>query len=129
MAEDEKLDLIRKISTDLDELKLYLRFLSVEAISTALNAIATTPERQQMWRLADGLTSNEEISKLVGVSLRGVQYFFQDTEKIGLTVFLKRGYPKRVLDVFPSSWKEGKIKRTKNKSRSNQKETEKTEVR
>jgi biotin operon repressor len=115
MVEDEKLELLKQLSSDIRELKRYLRFLSADAISTMLNKVATTPERQQIWRLADGSHSNEEIASQIGVSLRTVQYFVQEAENAGLIISEKRGYPKRVEEIIPKEWKSWKQMRGKTK--------------
>jgi hypothetical protein len=108
--ENEHIDQLRK---DLLEIKTFLKVISARAVIDMLSEVATTPERQQMWRLADGEKSNEEISKQVGVSLRAVQYFVQETEGIGLIVSERRGYPKRIEDVFPKDWKPWKPSKEK----------------
>lgn len=94
-----------EILKEIKELKRYMKILSSTAITNQLNKVATTPERQQVWRLADGSRSNDEISKNIGVSLRTVQYFVQEAENMGLVTNEKRGYPKRIEDVIPKEWK------------------------
>jgi len=111
MIEDEMVDLLKKISEDIDVIKRYSRFQAVHAISTMLKTVATTPERQQMWRLADGTLSNEQIANQVGVTLRSVQYFVQEAENAGLIIVEKRGYPKRIENIIPLEWKPWKPKK------------------
>jgi hypothetical protein len=112
---EETISLLKRIADDLNAIKVYARFQARDAIITALNKIATTPERQQMWRLFDGNVGNEQIAKQVGVSLRSVQYFAQEAESSGLVMTEKRGYPKRIEDVIPSEWKAWKPKKAKGK--------------
>lgn len=100
--ENEHVD---KILGELRELKKYLKVFSASAVMDLLNKVATTPERQQIWRLADGSHSNEDIAKQIGVTPRAVQYFVQESENMGLVISEKRGYPKRVLDIYPKEWK------------------------
>jgi hypothetical protein len=90
---------------ELREIKRYLKVLSASAVMDLLNKVASTPERQQMWRLSDGSHSNDEISKQTGVTPRAVQYFVQESESMGLIENERRGYPKRILDIFPKEWK------------------------
>jgi hypothetical protein len=113
--EDEMILLLKKIAEDIRSVKAYARFQARDAITVVLSKIATTPDRQQMWRLADGSLSNDQISKQVGVTLRSVQYFVQEAESAGLFVTEKRGYPKRVEDVFPIDWKTWKPKKSEEK--------------
>lgn len=110
MSQNEMISLLEKISEDIAIMKNFMRLQAMEAISTTLQKIASTPERQQMWRLADGNRNNEEISKMVGVAMRSVQYFVQEAQDAGLIVMKRRGYPSRMVDVFPSEWKPWKPK-------------------
>jgi len=105
MVENEMIDLLQKISEDIAMMKNFARLQAMEAISTILRKIASTPERQQMWRLADGNRNNEEIARMVGVALRSVQYFIQEAQDAGLIAMKRRGYPSRIVDIFPSEWK------------------------
>lgn len=110
MSEDEMISLLQKISEDIATMKNFAKLQAMGAISTILCKIASTPERQQMWRLADGNRSNEEIARMVGVALRSVQYFVQEAQDAGLIIMKRRGYPSRIVDVFPSEWKPWKPK-------------------
>jgi hypothetical protein len=110
MSEDEMVNLLRKISEDISMMKNFVRLQAMESISTILRKIASTPERQQMWRLADSNRSNEEIARMIGVALRSVQYFVQEAQDAGLIVMKRRGYPGRTVDIFPSEWKPWKPK-------------------
>lgn len=110
MSEDEIVSLLQKIGEDISMMKTLLRLQAMESISTMLRKIASTSERQQMWRLADSNRSNEEIAGMIGVSLRSVQYFIQEAQDAGLIIMKRRGYPSRIVDVFPSAWKPWKPK-------------------
>jgi hypothetical protein len=113
--DEEEILFLKKIADELEAIKVYARFQARDAIITALNKVATTPERQQMWRLFDGNVGNEQIAEQVGVSLRSVQYFAKEAEDAGLVMTEKRGYPKRIEDVIPSEWKAWKPKKAKRK--------------
>ena len=117
MAKDEMVDLLKKISEDIGVIKRYARFQAMDAISIILGKVATTPERQQMWRLADGTLSNAQIANQIGVKLRTVQYFVQEAQNVGLIIMEKRGYPKRVENIIPPEWKPWKPKRVKVETR------------
>lgn len=119
MPENDVIRLINKIGDDLETIKRLLRIQGRPAASNLLDEIATTTERQQMWRLADGTLSNEQISEKVGVALRSVQYFMQEAENVGLIFMAKRGYPRRVEDIIPSHWKSAKKSKNINKIESN----------
>ena len=105
--------LLKKISQDLSVIKMYARINARETMTVLLDKVATTTERQQIWRLADGSLSNEKIAEKVGVTLRSVQYFVQEAENAGLIVSERRGYPKRTEDVIPSRWKTSKQRNNK----------------
>lgn len=122
-VEDEMVSLLKKMAEDISVMKSYARFQARDAIMSVLNKVATTPERQQMWRLFDGTASNEAIAKIIGVTLRSVQYFVQDAEREGLVYAEKRGYPKRIEDVFPIEWKAWKPKKVEGHPPLQQQET------
>lgn len=112
MTEDENTPILRQIQENLDEIKLYQRIAVRSAVGNILKGVASSPERQQMWRLADGTLNNDQIAERVGVTLRTVQYFVEDAEKNDLLTKAKRGYPKRVVDIIPADWKPWKSKKT-----------------
>jgi hypothetical protein len=129
MSGDEVKKVLEKIREDLAEIKIYQRIAVRSAVETTLNSIASTPDRQQMWRLADGTLSNDQIADMVGVTLRSVQYFVEDAEKNGLVTMVKRGYPKHVVDLIPVNWKPWKPKKAAVQQQPSQKAVnEKTEV-
>ena len=105
--EQQILELLKRISEDLQAIRRHTTRLVRESYRHDLELVASTSERQEMWRLCDGTLSNEEIAKKVGMSLRTVQYFVQEAEKKELVLSVKRGYPKRNEDYneIPSEWK------------------------
>ena len=109
VSEDE-ICLLKKISEDIAVIKRYARFQASNGISSILKVVAKTPERQEMWRLADGTNSNEEIANRIGVTLRSVQYFVQEAEDAELIIMERRGYPKRITNLMPPEWKPWKPK-------------------
>ncbi|MGE5533361.1 MAG: winged helix-turn-helix transcriptional regulator [Bacillota bacterium] len=109
MNDDE---ISKNVLKELGEIKTYLRFLARGAITTELSKVASTPDRQQIWRLADGSLSNEQIADKVGVSLRAVQYFVEESETKGLIKLEKRGYPRRIEEIIPTEWKPWKPKKS-----------------
>lgn len=111
MEESEMISLLRRIEKRIETLERYARFQAKYAIESELKKVATTPERQQMWRLADGTLSNAQIASKIGVTLRSVQYFMQEAENAWLIVMKKRGYPKRIEDIVPLEWKPWKPKK------------------
>jgi len=105
--QDQVLELIARMGDDLHEIRGLLVRLARDSFVKDLEVVASTPERQEMWRLSDGTLSNEEIAKKVGVSVRSVQYFVQDAEAKGLVVLPRRGFPKRSdnFNEIPATWK------------------------
>jgi biotin operon repressor len=112
LMDEDEIFLSKNLLKEIDEIKRYLRFLARESIVTTLVKTATTSDRQQMWRLADGSLSNEQIAEKVGVSLRAVQYFVEEAEGVGLLVIEKRGYPRKIENIIPSEWKPWKPKKS-----------------
>jgi hypothetical protein len=110
VSEDEMIRLLKKISEDIAVIKRYARVQASSGISSMLKVVAKTPERQEMWRLADGTHSNEEIANRIGVTLRSVQYFVQEAEDAELIIMERRGYPKRIANLIPPEWKPWKPK-------------------
>ena len=110
-TEDANTPILRKIQEDLDDIKVLQRIGVRSAVESILKVVASSPERQQMWRLADGTLSNDQIAERVGVTLRTVQYFVEDADKNDLLTMPRRGYPKRVVDIIPADWKPWKPKK------------------
>lgn len=103
---NEIADLLRQIRNDLQAVRNHTRRLARGSYLEDLRRVASTPQRQEIWRLSDGTRTTQEIASLIGVSLRAVQYFVDDSQKLGLIVALKRGYPKRTEDFneIPVDW-------------------------
>jgi len=123
-SEDEMM-LLKEIREDIDLIKRYTKLLAWDAILTNLNKIASSADRKQIWRLADGTLSTEQIANQIGVTVRSVQYFVQEAESAGLIRIAKRGYPKRIEDVIPSEWKPWKPRRGEEET---EVQTQKTET-
>jgi hypothetical protein len=106
-SDSQVIELLGHISDDVQSIRVLLARLSRDSFAKDLDAVASTPERQEMWRLADGTRNTEEIGKGSGSAIRSVQYFLQEAEKKGLIIYVKRGYPKRAeyFDEIPSTWK------------------------
>lgn len=113
MSQDETLRLLEQIREGVEAIRRDIGFLSKGALSEVLKGIATTSERQQMWRLCDGTRSTEQIAREIGVTLRSVQYFIQEAEDANLVFMEKRAYPKRVKETVPPDWKPWKTKPVK----------------
>ncbi len=103
----DEIELLRRIADDLHAVRGHTKRLAKRIYLDELNKIASTPQRQEMWRLCDGTTGTQDLANRVGVSLRTVQYFVEDAEKVGLLVSPRRGYPKRAddFDEIPVDWK------------------------
>lgn len=107
MTDEALIDLAKTLVEDIRQIRLDTARLARGSYKEDLGKVANTPVRQEIWRLCDGTLSNEDIAKKIGVTLRAVQYFVQDAEKIGLVIVKRRGYPKRneSFDEVPSEWK------------------------
>ncbi len=110
MAQDETVQLLGQIREAVDAIRLDIAFLSRGAILEVLQRVATTPERQHMWRLCDGTRSTEQIGRDIGVTLRSVQYFIQEAQDENLVFMERRAYPKRIKEIIPADWKPWKAK-------------------
>ncbi|MFY9300027.1 MAG: hypothetical protein WAO91_02395 [Candidatus Nitrosotenuis sp.] len=107
MSEQDLAELLKTMGEDIRRMRMDIARLARDSYRQDLERIANTPARQEMWRLCDGTLSSEEIAKKIGVTLRAVQYFVQDSEKKGLIIIPRRGYPKRTdsFDEIPVEWK------------------------
>jgi hypothetical protein len=107
MVEDALIELMKVMSEDIRRIRMDMARMARDSYLQDLERVANTPARQEMWRLCDGILSNEDIAKKIGVTLRAVQYFVQDAEKKGLIIAQRRGYPKRTdsFDEIPVEWK------------------------
>lgn len=107
MQTEEVVEILRRISTNLDAIREHTKRLARSSYKQDLEKVASTPQRQEMWRLCDGTLSTEDIAKKIGVSTRSVQYFVEEGEKMGLIKSYRRGYPKRNedFDEIPPEWK------------------------
>jgi predicted DNA-binding protein (UPF0251 family) len=107
MQTEEAVEILRRISTSLDAIREHTRRLARSSYKDDLEKVASTPQRQEMWRLCDGTLTTEDIARKIGVSTRTVQYFVEAAERTGLVKSHRRGYPKRNedFDEIPSEWK------------------------
>lgn len=107
MQTEEVVEILRRISASLDSIREHTRRLARASFKEDLEKVASTPQRQEMWRLCNGTLSTEDIAGRIGVSTRTVQYFIEDAERTGLVKSYRRGYPKRNedFDEIPSEWK------------------------
>jgi len=107
MQTEEVVEILRRISVSLDAIREHTRRLARSSYKEDLEKIASTPQRQEMWRLCDGTLSTEDIARKIAVSTRTVQYFVEEAERMGLVRSYRRGYPKRNedFDEIPSEWK------------------------
>jgi len=107
MTEDILIEHLKTISEDIRRMRKDIARLARSSYYEDLEKVSNTPARQEIWRLCDGLHNSEDIAKKIGITMRSVQYFTQDAEKLGLITYAKRGYPKRTdsFDEIPSEWK------------------------
>jgi len=107
MQREEVIEILRRMSANLDAIREHTRRLSRSSYREDLEKVASTPQRQEMWRLCDGTLNTEDIARKIGISTRTVQYFVEEAEKMGLIKSYRRGYPKRNedFDEIPTEWK------------------------
>lgn len=97
-------ELFRKLSEQIDVISQLLLLQNRKVVAEAIEAVATTPERREMWQLIDGTKSPKTISDALNVSERTVQYFITDGQLAGLISLSDRGAPKRRIDLVPKEW-------------------------
>ena len=102
---------VNAIIERLTRIERFLKFIARPSMIEEIKRIATTEKRQLMWILCNGKNSTEDIARCVEASVRAVQYFIDEAEQAGLIEFEKRGYPKRICDVFPPDWNLSRLKR------------------
>lgn len=106
-SSEETVEILKRISNDIHAMRMSTNKLARNLYLQDLSRIASTAERQEIWRKCEGVLSTEQISTTIGVAIRTVQYFVQEAERAGLIEYVKRGYPKRVDDfnIIPAEWK------------------------
>lgn len=95
------------ILIELKNIKRLLEFLAKDSLELALNRVAATQERREIWAFCDGLTSTAAIARKVGVTPRTVRRYVLELSKANLAVVEKKGYPKRRFDIIPHDWEVG----------------------
>lgn len=98
-------ELFERLSDQIDVISRLLLLQNRKVVVEAVEAVATTPERREMWRLIDGTRSAKVISDALSVSERTVQYFIIDGQLAGLISVSDRGVPKRRIDLVPKEWR------------------------
>ena len=106
MLRDEMLEILKQINSNLLALKKLKELEMREVITKEIERTASTSIRRKMWILSDGTRSTSEISKIINVSRRAVQYFVQECVNSGLLSIDKRGFPVRTIEWVPSEWVE-----------------------
>ena len=100
------LETLKQINSNLLALKKLKELEMREVITKEIERTASTSIRRKMWILSDGTRSTSEISKIINVSRRAVQYFVQECVNSGLLSIDKRGFPVRTIEWVPSEWVE-----------------------
>ncbi len=104
--EEKRVDqeMFERLSEQMDVIAKLLLVQNREAVAAAIEDIATTPERKEMWRLIDGTKSPKTISSALNLSERAVHYFIADGKTTGLIAVSDTGAPRRRLDFVPKEW-------------------------
>jgi len=106
MAEQDMLEILKQINDNILALKKLKELEMREVVTREIERIASTSVRKKMWVLSDGTKTTDEISKIINVSKRAVQYFVQECLNSGLLGVDKRGYPVRRIEWVPPEWTE-----------------------
>lgn len=100
------LEILKQINDNILALKKLKELEMREVVTREIERIASTSVRRKMWVLSDGTKTTDEISKIINVSKRAVQYFVQECLNSGLLGVDKRGYPVRRIEWVPPEWTE-----------------------
>lgn len=111
MAQQDIIEILRQINDNMMALKRLKELEMREVVTKEIERIASTPVRRKMWIMSDGTKRTDEISKIVNVSRRAVQYFIQESVNSGLLGVDRRGYPVRRIEWVPPEWTENAILR------------------
>ncbi len=95
---------LREIEARLDGIYRLLEIQTRPQIEAILQKLSTTKERRKVWILCNGERKTEDIARLSGNSLRSVQLYVQEAERLGLMDTSKRGCPRRRFNVTPTDW-------------------------
>jgi Fic family protein len=106
MAEQGMLEILKQINDNILALKKLKELEMREVVTREIERIASTSVRKKMWVLSDGTKTTDEISRIINVSKRAVQYFVQECLNSGLLGVDKRGYPVRRIEWVPPEWTE-----------------------
>lgn len=100
------LEILKQINDNILALKKLKELEMREVVTREIERIASTSVRKKMWVLSDGTKTTDEISRIINVSKRAVQYFVQECLNSGLLGVDKRGYPVRRIEWVPPEWTE-----------------------
>jgi len=106
MAEKDMLEILKQINDNVSALKKLKELEMRDVVTREIERIASTSIRKKMWALSDGTKTTDEISRIISVSKRAVQYFVQECVNSGLLGVDKRGYPVRRIEWVPPEWTE-----------------------
>jgi len=96
---------MEKMAAEMGNVRRLLEILARDSLRKELETVATTPERRRIYALCDGITSNEDIAKKSGLSVRAVQDVVKKLVELDLVIMAKRGVPKRRFEWVPSEWR------------------------
>ena len=100
------LEILKQINDNVSALKKLKELEMRDVVTREIERIASTSIRKKMWALSDGTKTTDEISRIISVSKRAVQYFVQECVNSGLLGVDKRGYPVRRIEWVPPEWTE-----------------------
>lgn len=106
MTEQDMFEILKQINDNILALKKLKELEMREVVTREIERIASTSVRKKMWVLSDGTKTTDEISKIINVSKRAVQYFVQECLNSGLLGVDKRGHPVRRIEWVPPEWTE-----------------------
>jgi DNA-binding transcriptional ArsR family regulator len=97
-------EILEAIFDELIRIRRTLEFMIEDRFKIYLSEVASSPERQRIWMLLDGLTSTTDIADTLGITQRSVQRFVKILGNHNLVDLRRRGYPKRNINYTPQEW-------------------------
>jgi len=98
MSESERL------LEELQAIKFLLTLSNSSVIDSYMNKVIKTTIRRKMWTLIDGIKTQTDIAKEVGISQPSVSVFLTTVQVSGLIKYDSKSPPRRVINYTPPDW-------------------------
>ena len=93
-----------RLVEELQAIKFILTLGNSVAIDTYMNKIIASTPRRRMWTLIDGVKTQTDISKEVGISQPAVSIFLTSVQRAGLVKYNSKNPPRKIIDYIPPEW-------------------------